>query len=129
VAANRVYLAPGGVHMLIAKSEKGPVIRLDTGPAVWGVRPAADPLFKSVASVFGKNTIGVILTGMGRDGAQGLKVLRAAGGIAVVQDESSSLIYGMPQAALNAGGADHIVGVTEIAGTIVKIVAAAKASD
>ena len=126
VSANRVYLAPGGVHMVVAKSPTGPVIRLDSGPPVWGVRPAADPLFNSVASVFGRKTIGVILTGMGRDGAQGLKILRAAGGTAVVQDESSSLIYGMPQAALTAGGADHIVAVTEIATKLVQIIASVK---
>jgi two-component system chemotaxis response regulator CheB len=128
VAANRVYLAPGGVHMRVADSEAGPVIRLDSGPPVWGVRPAADPLFKSVASIFGKNTIGVILTGMGRDGAEGLKVLRAAGGASMVQDESSSLIYGMPQAALAAGGADHIVGVSDIAKTIVNVANARKSA-
>jgi len=128
VAANRVYLAPGGVHMVVADSDAGPVVRLDSGPPVWGVRPAADPLFKSVASVFGKNTIGVILTGMGRDGAEGLKVLRAAGGTAMVQDESSSLIYGMPQAALAAGGADHIVGVSDIAKKLVEIVRARKSA-
>lgn len=122
VAANRVYMAPGGVHMVVADSPSGPVIRLDTGAPIWGVRPAADPMFKSVAKIFGKNTIGVILTGMGRDGAEGLKALRAAGGTAVVQDESSSLIYGMPQAALAAGGADHVAAVTDIASKIVDIV-------
>lgn len=126
VAENRVYLAPGGVHMVVAQSSTGPIVRLESGPPVWEVRPAADPLFKSVASVFGRKTIGVILTGMGRDGAQGLKAVRAAGGTAVVQDESSSLIYGMPQAALNAGGADHIVAVTEIAGKLVQIIASVK---
>jgi two-component system chemotaxis response regulator CheB len=122
VAANRVYLAPGGMHMTVVNSEGGPIIRIDSGPPVWGVRPAADPLFKSVAAVFKKRAIGVILTGMGRDGAEGLKQLRGAGGIAVVQDESSSLIYGMPQAALAAGGADHVVGVTDIAKKLVDIV-------
>lgn len=129
IAANRIYLAPGGVHMVVADSDAGPVVRLDSSPPVWGVRPAADPLFKSVAKIFGKNTIGVILTGMGRDGAEGLKILRAAGGSAMVQDESSSLIYGMPQAALAAGGADHIVGVSDIAAAIVNVVKARKRAD
>ena len=126
ISANRIYLAPGGMHMVVANSPAGPVIRLDSGPPVWGVRPAADPLFKSVASIFGKDTIGVILTGMGRDGAEGLRTLRAAGGTAVVQDESSSIIYGMPQAALAAGGADHVVGLSDIAKTIVGAVTSRK---
>ncbi len=112
--------------MIVAESAAGPVIRLDSGLPVWGVRPAADPLFKSMVSIFGKHTIGVILTGMGRDGAEGLRTVRAAGGTAVVQDESSSLIYGMPQAALAAGGADHVVGLSDIAKTIVDAVKARK---
>jgi len=126
ISANRVYLAPGGVHMVVAPSPGGPVIHLDPGAPVWGVRPAADPLFKSVASVYGAAAIGVILTGMGHDGAQGLRLLRAAGGLGVVQDEESSLIYGMPQAALAAGGADNIVPLSAIASTLVELIARRK---
>jgi len=122
VGANRVYLAPGGVHMVVANTASGPIIRLDSGVPVWGVRPAADPLFKSVADVFGRDAIGVILTGMGRDGAEGLRLIRGAGGVGVVQDEPSSLIYGMPHAALAAAGADYIVPVTQVARTLVEIV-------
>jgi two-component system chemotaxis response regulator CheB len=128
IASNRIYLAPGGMHMTVAPSPSGPVIRLDSGAAVWGVRPAADPLFKSVSEVFGRNAIGVILTGMGRDGAEGLRQLRAGGGVGVVQDEATSLIYGMPQAALAAGGGDHIVAVGDIATTIVNILGARSAA-
>ena len=124
IVANRVYLAPGGMHMTVASSPEGVVVRLDSGPPVWGVRPAADPLFKSVSKVFGKNAIGAILTGMGRDGAEGLRLIRAAGGVGLVQDESSSVIYGMPQAALAAGGADHVVAVGDIATTLVSIIGA-----
>jgi two-component system chemotaxis response regulator CheB len=127
VASNRIYLAPGGMHMTVVTSPSGPIIRLDSSAPVWGVRPAADPLFKSVSGVFGKNAVGVVLTGMGRDGAEGLRLLRAGGGVGVVQDEASSLIYGMPQAALAAGGGDHIVPVGDIARTIVNIVGARSA--
>lgn len=128
IASNRVYLAPGGMHMTVASSPSGVVVRLDSGAPVWGVRPAADPLFKSVSKVYGKNAVGVILTGMGQDGAEGLRLLRAGGGVGIVQDESSSIIYGMPQAALAAGGADHIVAVGDIAERLVNILRARSAA-
>lgn len=115
---NHVYIAPGGFHMLLGGEPGNTTIRLDTSPTVWGVRPAADPMFASVADTFGSATIGVILTGMGRDGAEGLKRIRDAGGMGVVQDRDSSIIYGMPQAALAAAGADRIAPSREIARVI-----------
>ncbi len=122
ISANRVYLAPGGVHMLVAKSAHGPVVRLENTPPLWGVRPAADILLNAVASVFGARAIGVILTGMGHDGALGLQALRAAGGVGIVQDEATSLIYGMPKAALAAGGAEHVLATGDIAPMLARIV-------
>ena len=104
VRANRIYLAPGGKHVRVVASAGAAVFALDDGAAVHGVRPAADPLFVSVAEVFGARAIGVVLTGMGRDGAAGLAAIRAAGGRAVVQDEGSSTIYGMPREAKVACG-------------------------
>ncbi len=115
---NRVYLAPGGFHMTVLGEPGNATIRLDTSSTMWGVRPAADPLFFSVADTFGSSSIGVVLTGMGRDGAEGLRRIRATGGIAIVQDRESSVIYGMPQAALAAAGADHVAPVNEIASLI-----------
>ena len=115
---NRVYLAPGGFHMTVLGEAGNATIRLDTSSTMWGVRPAADPLFFSVADTFGSSSIGVVLTGMGRDGAEGLRRIRATGGIAIVQDRESSVIYGMPQAALAAAGADHVAPVNEIASLI-----------
>jgi two-component system chemotaxis response regulator CheB len=118
VRENRVYIAPGGVHMRLNGPAGSAIIQLDNTPPMWGVRPAADPLFFSVAETFRGAAIGIVLTGMGRDGAEGLKRIREAGGTAIVQDRDSSIIYGMPQAALAAAGADRVVRVEEMASTI-----------
>lgn len=111
----RVYLAPGGYHMTVARGPEGLSIALDTGAALHGVRPAADYLFMSVAKYFGARSVGVVLTGMGRDGASGLKAMRETGAGAVVQDRATSSIYGMPQQALLEAGADFEVPVQQIA--------------
>ena len=102
---NHVYIAPGGSHLTVGP---GSLVRLDDGPPVWGVKPAADPLFESAARCFGERSVGVVLTGMGRDGSAGLAAIRRAGGGAVVQDQGTSTIYGMPQAALQSAGADCV---------------------
>lgn len=121
---NHVYLAPGGYHMRVGGEVGNATIRLDTSATVWGVRPAADPLFGSVAGLFGAAAIGVILTGMGRDGADGLRQIRDAGGTAVVQDRDSSIIYGMPQAALALAGADRVAAAQDMARVISDLCAA-----
>lgn len=113
---NQVYVAPGGFHMTVKGAPGTATIALDNrAPTVWGVRPAADPLFESVAEVFGAAAIGVVLTGMGRDGAKGLRRMREAGGRAVIQDRDSSIVYGMPQAAFTTAGADCVASARNIA--------------
>jgi two-component system chemotaxis response regulator CheB len=129
VRRNRVYLAPGGMHMRVVGASDGTQrIALDSTPPVWGVRPSADPLFLSVASLFGPASVGVVLTGMGRDGADGLCAIRDAGGLAVVQDRATSTIYGMPAAAMQRAGADREVALTGVAPAIVALLAARRQS-
>jgi two-component system chemotaxis response regulator CheB len=123
--AGRVYLARGGAHLRVGRDESGlPVAVVDESAAVWGVRPAADLLFASAAEQFGAATLGVVLTGMGRDGAEGLRAVRAAGGRAVVQDRASSVVYGMPHAALELAGADRVVPLADVARAIGELAAA-----
>lgn len=107
--SRHIYLAPGNLHMTVQGRAGNARIRTDAGPAICGVRPSADPLFISASRVFGGSLVGVVLTGMGRDGSDGLRTVREMGGGAIVQDRASSIIYGMPRSALATAGADRVV--------------------
>ena len=124
VRRNCVYLAPGGMHMrLVAGAAGERHIALDQSAPIWGVRPSAEPLFASVAELYGGEAVGVVLTGMGRDGSEGLRAIRDAGGQAVVQDRATSTIYGMPAAAMQRAGADREVPLGGVAGAVVDLLA------
>jgi len=121
ILAGRAYVAPGGLHMRVTGTHSAPSLSLDRSAAEWGVRPAADPLFKSASILFGASTIGVVVTGMGRDGAAGLSAVRKAGGRAVVQHRDSAVIAGMPDAALREAGADRVAMLEQIADAITEL--------
>lgn len=123
-----VYVAPGDLHMRVRR-EPRVHISLDEGPVVWGVRPSADVLFHSVAEVYGPRTVGVLLTGMGRDGAGGMTSIRAAGGTTIVQDRDSAVVYGMPAHALALGAVQAVVELERMADAIAERVARVLASE
>ncbi len=116
-------IAPGGIHMKVDR--QGHIIFEDT-PSIHGVKPAADHLFNSAKDAFGSRCVGVVLTGMGKDGAAGAKAIRDAGGTCLGESQSTCTIYGMPKAALEAGGIDSEFGIHEMASAIVATLAGRK---
>ncbi len=109
-----VYIAPGNYHMLLRTQGTERSVKIVSGPKVWNQRPAVDPLFSSVAEQVGRNGIGILLTGMGRDGAKGLLEIKNAGGFTVAQDEASSIVWGMPKEAIELGAAEKVLGLDAI---------------
>lgn len=117
-----VYIAPGNRHLLILRSGARYHCQLNDGPPVNRHRPSVDVLFRSAAQAAGPNSIGVILTGMGDDGATGMKEMREAGAHTIAQDEKTSVVWGMPGAAVARGGVETILPLHEIAGKIISLV-------
>ncbi len=117
--SGNVYLAPGGVHMGVVKGGRA---ELFEGPPVDGMRPSISHFFQTVADVFAHRAVGVILTGMGRDGAEGLRSMRDKGAVTIAQNEESCLVFGMPGEAIKLGAAAHVLSPHEIAAALSKLV-------
>ena len=116
-------IAPGNFHMLLKRSGARYYVQVKTGPLVHHQRPAADVLFRSVANYAGRNAVGIILTGMGADGALGLLKMREAGARTVAQDEKSCIVFGMPKEAIKLGAAEKVVPLGNITQTAINLVA------
>ena len=115
----RLYLAPGGRHLVVERV--GPIAyqtRLTDDPLRQGVRPSVDTLFTSVAEAFGPRAVGVVLTGMGRDGLAGARAIKARGGVVLAESAESCVVYGMPRALAEAALADRMVPIDEMAAAI-----------
>ncbi len=122
VTRGRALIAPGGRHMELRRNGAHYIVRLTDGPPVHHVRPAVDILFKSVAQYAGKNAIGIVLTGMGQDGAEGLSEMRRAGAITLAEAEETCVVYGMPQAAVKAGAVQRVLRLDDISTELVNTV-------
>lgn len=124
VTPGKVLIAPGNMHMLLRRSGAVYIARIKEGPHVNRHRPSVDVLFKSVAQFAGANAVGVIMTGMGNDGAAGLKEMHDAGARTLAQDEASCVVFGMPREAIKLGAADEIVSLDRIPQAILRAVQA-----
>jgi len=115
-----VLIAPGGKHMLLRRSGAQYRVEVKDGPLVSRHKPSVDVLFRSTAQAAGKNALGIIMTGMGDDGAKGMKELHDTGALTIAQDEATCVVYGMPKEAVKAGGVDDEMGLSSIPALIVK---------
>jgi two-component system chemotaxis response regulator CheB len=120
LAPGKALIAPGNKHMELKRSGAVYYAKLTNAPRVFHQRPSVEVLFDSVVKYAGKNALGVILTGMGRDGAQGLLNMKNAGAFTIAQDEKSSIVFGMPKEAIKLGGAHKVVALDKIADEIKK---------
>lgn len=115
ILSGRAYVAPGDAHLMVVRDGAQYRCKLSSGPPVNRHRPSVDVLFRSVAQCVGRNATGVILTGMGKDGARGLKEMRDAGACTIAQDERTSVVWGMPGEAVRIGGAELVAPLEQVA--------------
>lgn len=121
VTNGKVLLAPGNYHMLLKRSGARYYVEVKTGPLVQYQRPAVDILFRSVSRYAGSNALGILLTGMGKDGAAGMLEMKKAGAVTIAQDENSCVVFGMPKEAINLGAVDHIQDINSIASKTISL--------
>ncbi len=124
VVPGQVWIAPGDYHMLVEQKGTHVVLVTNQDPPENSCRPAADVLFRSIATVYGHAVLAVVLTGMGQDGMRGAEVVREAGGYVIAQDEASSVVWGMPGAVVHAGLAHSILPLSQISSEIMRKVRA-----
>jgi two-component system chemotaxis response regulator CheB len=127
IMPGHVYIAPGGKHLLVERDGARYLCRLNDGPPVNRHCPSVDVLFRSVAQKVGPNAVGVILTGMGDDGARGLKEMRDAGAPTIAQDEATSVVWGMPGAAVKLGAVGEILPLGKVADAVMRLAESAGA--
>jgi len=108
-------IAPGGMHMILNKGPRGYYVTIKDGPPVNRHKPSVDVLFRSAANTLGSNAVGIILTGMGDDGARGLKEMRSAGAFTIAQDEDSCVVFGMPKVAIEMEAVEKVLPLGSIA--------------
>jgi len=120
VLPGHAYVAPGNWHLLLRRSGANYMTQLSDGPPVNRHRPSVDVLFRSAAEHAGRNVLGVILTGMGKDGAQGMLAMKEAGAYNFAQDEASCVVFGMPKEAIAAGGTDEVLPLRDIAQAVMR---------
>lgn len=121
VVRGRALIAPGNRHVILKRSGARYYVDVKDGPLVCRHRPSVDVLFRSAARYAGKNAVGVIMTGMGDDGARGLLELKEAGAVTIAQDEATSVVFGMPQEAIKTGAVDRVLPLQAIAGEVVAL--------
>ena len=121
LVGGRIYLAPGDFHMVLTTKGTGTVLSVNKDPPENFCRPAVDPMMRSIAKIYGKRALAIILTGMGQDGMRGCTELVAAGGLTIAQDEASSVVWGMPGAVATAGLCSAVMPLREIGPFIRKI--------
>ena len=120
--AGQIYVAPGDYHMLLAIKDDRPTIRIEQGPPVNFCRPAVDPMFRSIVDIYGSSTLALILTGMGQDGMLGAQEIVDAGGTLIAQDESTSVVWGMPGAVATRGMCSAVLPIDNIAAHLKKFI-------